>query len=120
MEQKGVRFSGCQLPGKISLQLQHLRCESYLRWPPSLVAFPDPLEKLLTDPKAAIAYNLECTDLGAGHQELGVADADQHLHFGGDSAAAILRSRRNFFCFELLLTSKTSSCYTSHSWEWLV
>ena len=32
---------------------------SYLRWPPSLVAFSDPLEKLLTDPKDAIAYILE-------------------------------------------------------------
>lgn len=32
---------------------------SYLRWPPSLVAFSDPLEKLLSDPKDAIAYILE-------------------------------------------------------------
>jgi hypothetical protein len=32
---------------------------SYLRWPPSLVAFSDPLEKLLSDPKDAIAFVLE-------------------------------------------------------------
>jgi hypothetical protein len=32
---------------------------SYLRWPPSLVAFSDPLELLLADPKDAIAYILE-------------------------------------------------------------
>lgn len=32
---------------------------THLRWPPSLVAFSDPLEKLLSDPKDAIAFILE-------------------------------------------------------------
>jgi hypothetical protein len=32
---------------------------TFLRWPPSLVAFSDPLEMLLSDPKDAIAFILE-------------------------------------------------------------
>ena len=32
---------------------------SFLRWPPSLIAFSDPLENLLSDPKDAMNYLLE-------------------------------------------------------------